>query len=280
MAMKNKNREAIVKAVRYLLIFLLLLFVLFPFFYMVSTAFKAEADLFSAPPKFLPRRPTLSNFRQALQPKFIRYFMNSFIVTIGTTVIVIAVALLSSYAFSRLRFRGRKLLLKIIIYTQLFPLIVIIIPIYVLFNKTGIVNTHLSLIIAYLAFTVPVGVWMLRGFFKGIPYNLEEAAMVDGCTRLTAFIRVVLPLARPGISATAVYVFIVTWQEFMFALTMLTGEKMRTLPVGILDFIRQYGVNWGGLMALSTLITVPVFILFLVLQRQFISGLTQGSVKG
>jgi len=280
MALKNKSREAIEKAVRYLLILLLLLFVLFPFFYMVSTAFKAEEDLFSAPPKFLPRGPTLSNFQQALQPKFIRYFMNSFIVTIGTTTIVIAVALFSSYAFSRLRFRGRKFLLKIIIFTQLFPLIVIIIPIYVLFNKTGIVNTHLSLIIAYLAFTVPVGVWMLRGFFKGIPYNLEEAAMVDGCTRLTAFIRVVLPLARPGISATAVYVFIVTWQEFMFALTMLTGEKMRTLPVGILDFIRQYGVNWGGLMALSTLITIPVFILFLVLQRQFISGLTQGSVKG
>jgi ABC-type glycerol-3-phosphate transport system permease component len=280
MAMKNKSREAIVKAVRYLLILLLLIFVLFPFFYMVSTAFKAEDDLFSSPPKFLPRSPTLSNFHQALQPKFIRYFMNSFIVTIGTTIIVIVVALFSSYAFSRLRFRGRKLLLKIIIFTQLFPLIVIIIPIYVLYNKTGIVNTHLSLIIAYLAFTVPVGVWMLRGFFKSIPYNLEEAAMVDGCTRMTAFIRVVLPLARPGISATAVYIFIVTWQEFMFALTMLTGEKMRTLPVGILDFIRQYGVNWGGLMALSTLITIPVFILFLILQRQFISGLTQGSVKG
>jgi multiple sugar transport system permease protein/raffinose/stachyose/melibiose transport system permease protein len=280
MKMKTKSREAVVKAVRYLLIVLLLVFVLFPFFYMVSTAFKAEEDLFSSPPKFLPRSPTLMNFHQALQPKFIRYFMNSFIVTIGTTIIVIAVALFSSYAFSRLRFRGRKFLLKIIIFTQLFPLIVIIIPIYVLYNKTGIVNTHLSLIIAYLAFTVPVGVWMLRGFFKGIPYNLEEAAMVDGCTRLTAFVRVVLPLARPGISATAVYIFIVTWQEFMFALTMLTGEKMRTLPVGILDFIRQYGVNWGGLMALSTLITIPVFILFLVLQRQFISGLTQGSVKG
>jgi len=280
MDMKTRSREAVVKAVRYFLIVLLLLFVLFPFLYMVSTAFKAEEDLFSAPPKFLPRGPTLSNFQQALQPKFIRYFMNSFIVTIGTTIIVIAVALFSSYAFSRLRFKGRKFLLKIIIFTQLFPLIVIIIPIYVLYNKTGIVNTHLSLIIAYLAFTVPVGVWMLRGFFKGIPYNLEEAAMVDGCTRLTAFIRVVLPLARPGISATAVYIFIVTWQEFMFALTMLTGEKMRTLPVGILDFIRQYGVNWGGLMALSTLITIPVFILFLVLQRQFISGLTQGSVKG
>ncbi|MBN2324832.1 MAG: carbohydrate ABC transporter permease [Spirochaetes bacterium] len=280
MAMKNRSREAVVKAVRYFLILLLLVFVLFPFFYMVSTAFKAEDDLFSAPPKFLPRVLTLSNFQQALQPKFIRYFMNSFIVTIGTTIIVIAVALFSSYAFSRLRFRGRKFLLKIIIFTQLFPLIVIIIPIYILYNKMRIVNTHLSLIIAYLAFTVPVGVWMLRGFFKNIPYNLEEAAMVDGCTRLTAFIRVVLPLARPGISATAVYIFIVTWQEFMFALTMLTGEKMRTLPVGILDFIRQYGVNWGGLMALSTLITVPVFILFLILQRQFISGLTQGSVKG
>ena len=268
------------KIVRFILIVLLLIFVLFPFFYMVSTAFKAESDLFKSPPKFLPKEPTLENFRQALQPKFIRYFENSFIITISTTVVVIIVAIFSSYAFSRLHFKGRKFLLKIIIFTQLFPLIVIIIPIYVIFTKTHIVNTHLSLVIAYLAFTVPVGVWMLRGFFKNIPYNLEEAAMVDGCTRFSAFIRVVLPLARPGISATAVYIYIVTWQEFMFALTFLTGEKMRTLPVGILDFIRLYGVNWGGLMALSSLITIPVFVLFLVLQRQFISGLTQGSTKG
>jgi ABC-type glycerol-3-phosphate transport system permease component len=149
-----------------------------------------------------------------------------------------------------------------------------------IFTKVGLVNTYLSLIIAYLAFTVPVGVWILRGFFKGIPYNLEESAMVDGATPLQAFLLIVLPLARPGISATAVYIFIFTWQEFMFALTFLSGEKMRTLPVGILDFIRQYGVNWGGLMAASTLITIPVFVLFLILQRQFISGLTQGSIKG
>jgi multiple sugar transport system permease protein/raffinose/stachyose/melibiose transport system permease protein len=193
---------------------------------------------------------------------------------------VIAVSLFSSYAFSRLRFRGRKFLLKVIILTQLFPLIVIIIPIYTIFTRLHLINTHISLVIAYLTFTVPVGVWILRGFFKGIPYNLEEAAMVDGCTRLRAFIRIVLPLARPGISATAVYIFIVTWQEFMFALTFMSGQKMRTLPVGILDFVRQYGINWGGLMAASTLITIPVFILFLILQRQFISGLTQGSIKG
>jgi multiple sugar transport system permease protein/raffinose/stachyose/melibiose transport system permease protein len=266
--------------IRFILIGVLLAFVLFPFFYMVATAFKTEPEQFLSPPIYLPRDPTLENYKQALEPKFIRYFLNSFIVTISTTVIVIAVSLFSSYAFSRLRFRGRKFLLKVIILTQLFPLIVIIIPIYTIFTKLHLINTHISLIIAYLTFTVPVGVWILRGFFKGIPYNLEEAAMVDGCTRLRAFIKIVLPLARPGISATAVYIFIVTWQEFMFALTFMSGQKMRTLPVGILDFVRQYGINWGGLMAASTLITIPVFILFLVLQRQFISGLTQGSIKG
>jgi len=266
--------------IRFFLILLLLFFVLFPFFYMVSTALKTEPDQFRSPPVLFPQTPTAANFRQALEPKFIRYCINSFIVTISTTLIVISVSIFSSYAFSRLRFRGRKFLLKIIILTQLFPLIIIIIPIYMIFTKVGLVNTYLSLIIAYLAFTVPVGVWILRGFFKGIPYNLEESAMVDGETPLQAFLLIVLPLARPGISATAVYIFIFTWQEFMFALTFLSGEKMRTLPVGILDFIRQYGVNWGGLMAASTLITIPVFVLFLILQRQFISGLTQGSIKG
>jgi ABC-type glycerol-3-phosphate transport system permease component len=274
------RKHRLIAFVRFFLIAVLLGFVLFPFFYMASTAFKTEPDQFRSPPVYLPKEPTLVNFKQALEPKFIRYFINSFIVTISTTLIVITVSIFSSYAFSRIRFRGRKFLLKIIILTQLFPLIVIIIPVYTIFTKIHLINTHISLIIAYLTFTVPVGVWILRGFFKGIPYNLEEAAMVDGCTRLRAFLKIVLPLAKPGISATAVYIFIVTWQEFMFALTFLTGEKMRTLPVGILDFIRQYGVNWGGLMAASTLITIPVFILFLILQRQFISGLTQGSIKG
>ncbi|KKL15295.1 hypothetical protein LCGC14_2507050, partial [marine sediment metagenome] len=205
--------------VRFILIGILLFFVLFPFFYMVSTAFKTEPEQFLSPPVYLPKEPTLSNFKQAMEPKFLRYFLNSFIVTISTTVIVIAVSLFSSYAFSRLRFRGRRFLLKIIILTQLFPLIVIIIPIYTIYTKLHLINTHISLVIVYLTFTVPVSVWILRGFFKGIPYNLEEAAMVDGCTRLSAFLRIVLPLARPGISATAVYIFIVTWQEFMFALT-------------------------------------------------------------
>lgn len=277
--MKVRKRD-IMTIVRFILVGVLLAFVLFPFFYMVSTAFKTEPEQFLSPPVYLPREPTLANFRQAIEPKFIRYFLNSFIVTISTTIIVIAVSLFSSYAFSRLRFRGRKFLLKFIILTQLFPLIVIIIPIYTIFTRLHLINTHISLIIAYLTFTVPVSVWILRGFFKGIPYNLEEAAMVDGCTRLRAFLKIVLPLARPGISATAVYIFIVTWQEFMFALTFMSGQKMRTLPVGILDFVRQYGINWGGLMAASTLITIPVFILFLILQRQFISGLTQGSIKG
>jgi multiple sugar transport system permease protein/raffinose/stachyose/melibiose transport system permease protein len=247
---------------------------------MVSTAFKSEPDQFRSPPLLLPQTVTMDNFKQALEPKFLRYFANSFLVTLTTTAVVTVVSIFSSYAFSRLQFKGRKFLLKIIILTQLFPLIVIIIPLYIIFSKFQLVNTYISLIIAYLAFTVPVGVWMLRGFYKSIPYNLEESAMVDGCTRLQAFLKIVLPIARPGISATAAYIFIFTWQEFMFALTFLTGEKMRTLPVGILDFVRQYGVNWGGLMAASTLITIPVFLLFLILQRQFISGLTQGAVKG
>jgi len=247
---------------------------------MVSTSLKSEPDQFRSPPVFFPHRIFFDNYKQALEPKFVRYFLNSFIITLSTTFLVIFVSIFSSYAFSRLKFIGRKFVLKFIILTQLFPLVVIIIPMYMVFAKIHLIDTYISLIIAYLSFTVPVGVWILRGFFKGIPYSLEEAAMVDGCTRLQAFLKVVLPLARPGISATSVYIFIVTWQEFMFALTFLSDQKMRTLPVGILDFIRQYGINWGGLMAASTLITIPVFIIFLILQKQFIAGLTQGSIKG
>jgi ABC-type glycerol-3-phosphate transport system permease component len=147
-------------------------------------------------------------------------------------------------------------------------------------GQAGLIDTFASLIIGYLAFSVPVGVWLLRGFFVGIPKELEEAAHIDGCSQLQAFWRIVVPLVRPGIGATAAYILFLTWQEFMFALTFITSQDKRTLPVGIFDFVGQYETNWGNLMAASVLICIPVFILFLFVQKQLVGGLTQGAVKG
>jgi len=210
---------------------------------------------------------------------FIYFFLNSILIASTTTLLVVFVTIFCAYSFSRLKFPGRTSLLSIIILTQLFPLAAIIVPIYIIMSRVGLINTHFSLIIAYLSFTVPISVWLLRGFIQGIPPELEEAAMVDGCGRLQAFIKIILPLSRPGIAATAAYIFFVSWQEFMFALTFITDEYKRTLTVGILDFVGQYTTDWGSLMAASVCICLPVFVLFLILQKQLITGLTRGALK-
>jgi ABC-type glycerol-3-phosphate transport system permease component len=164
--------------------------------------------------------------------------------------------------------------------TQMFPASAIIIPIYKMMKGAGLLNTYVSLVIAYITVTLPVAIWMLRGFLAKIPVTLEEAAAIDGAGPLRAFWQVIVPLCRPGIAATAVFVLIVTWQEFLFALSFTSTKEMRTLPVGVNDFIGQYGIRYGELMASSVLISLPVVLAFFVLQRQFVAGLTAGSVKG
>lgn len=275
-----KKKKLIRQSIIHILVALLLIFVLFPFAWMVSIALKTPEEQFRVPPTLLPSHFTLQNFLTLSQhPVFIYFFLNSILIASTTTLLVVFVTIFCAYSFSRLKFPGRTSLLSIIILTQLFPLAAIIVPIYIIMSRVGLINTHFSLIIAYLSFTVPISVWLLRGFIQGIPPELEEAAMVDGCGRLQAFIKIILPLSRPGIAATAAYIFFVSWQEFMFALTFITDEYKRTLTVGILDFVGQYTTDWGSLMAASVCICLPVFVLFLILQKQLITGLTRGALK-
>jgi len=275
-----KKKKLIRQSIIYILVALLLIFVLFPFAWMVSIALKTPEEQFRVPPTLLPSHFTLQNFLTLSQhPVFIYFFLNSILIASTTTLLVVFVTIFCAYSFSRLKFPGRTSLLSIIILTQLFPLAAIIVPIYIIMSRVGLINTYFSLIIAYLSFTVPISVWLLRGFIQGIPPELEEAAMVDGCGRLQAFIKIILPLSRPGIAATAAYIFFVSWQEFMFALTFITDEYKRTLTVGILDFVGQYTTDWGSLMAASVCICLPVSVLFLILQKQLITGLTRGALK-
>jgi ABC-type glycerol-3-phosphate transport system permease component len=264
----------------YVLVLITIAFFIFPILWMLSVAFKSSAETFRFPPTFLPDAPTLENFQKALNPVFLRYAFNSVLVAGLTTVLTIFFAVFSSYSFSRLRFRGRKPLLVVILLTQLLPLAVLIVPMFRIVSSLGMINTYPALIVAYMTFTIPVAVWFLRGFFFGIPYELEEAAMIDGCTRLRAFLSVILPLSLPGISATATYVFFVSWQELLFSLAFMTSKDMRTLPVGVLDFIGEHVTDWGALMAASVLVCVPVFLLFMFMQNQLIAGLTEGAIKG
>jgi ABC-type glycerol-3-phosphate transport system permease component len=251
-----------------------------PLLFMLSTSVKTPAEVFTTPPTLVPHHLTLANYRAILNLDYLRFFWNSLLVATGTTALALIFGVFASYSFSRLRYRGRKPLLMGIILTQLLPLAVLIVPIYRVVKSLHLLNTHPGLMIAYLTFDLPVAIWLMRGFYVGIPRELEEAAQIDGATQLGAFLQITLPLAAPGILATAAYAFFMAWQDFMFALAFMSSNDMRTLPLGVLGYIGEHQTDWGKLMAASVLLMVPIFVIFAAVQRQFISGLTRGAVKG
>lgn len=254
--------------------------VLLPFFWMFSVSLKPATEPFAIPAELWPREPTFENYILALRPEFQRYFLNSLIVSCSTLIITIPLALLAAYSLARFQFWLLSVFLGLVVLAQFFPAGAIIIPIYKIVRAAGLLDTYASLIIAYITVTLPVAIWMMRGFLMRVPKTLEEAAAIDGAKPLRAFIDIVVPLAKPGIIATSVWVLIVTWQEFLFALSFTSSKEMRTLPVGMNDYIGQYGIRYGELMASSVMISVPVIILFFFLQRQFVAGLTASAVKG
>lgn len=259
---------------------LLALFVLLPFFWMLSVSLKPTTEPFAIPARLWPDNPTLENYVTAFRPEFRTYFLNSLIVSGATVVITVSLALFAAYAFARVQLLIITALMAGVVLAQMFPHAAIIIPIYKMMRAAELLNTHLSLIIAYVSVTLPVAIWMLRGFIVKLPASLEEAAAIDGAGPARIFWDIVVPLARPGVIATAVYVLIVTWQEFLFALSFTSTREMRTLPVGLNDFIGQYGIRYGELMASSVMVSAPVIAVFFLLQRYFVAGLTVGAVKG
>jgi ABC-type glycerol-3-phosphate transport system permease component len=278
--MVNPTQKIAKTSVVIVLQLLLMAVILVPFFWMFSVSLKPATEPFAIPARLWPENPTLENYETAFRPEFRRYFLNSTIISAVTVAVSISVGLLAAYSFSRFTLRLLTLFLVGIILAQMFPVGAMIIPIYKVMRDLNLLNTYTSLILAYITITLPVAIWMLRGFIRSIPLDLEEAAMVDGATRLQAFVRVVVPLARPGIVATSVWIIVVTWQEFLFALAFTTTQEMRTLPVGMNDFIGQYGIRYGELMASSVMVSVPIIVLFFFLQQHFVAGLTAGATKG
>jgi multiple sugar transport system permease protein/raffinose/stachyose/melibiose transport system permease protein len=258
----------------------LALIILMPFFWMVSVSLKPATEPFAIPARLWPEHPTFDNYITAFRPEFRIYFVNSVIVSLATLVITVTLALFAAYAFTRAQFRLISVAMTLVIVSQMFPASAIIIPIYKMMKSADLLNTYAALIIAYVTVTLPVAIWMMRGFMANLPITLEEAAAIDGAGPLRTFFEIILPLCRPGIVATAVFVLIVTWQEFLFALSFTSTKEMRTLPVGVNDYIGQYGIRYGELMASSVLISLPVIVIFFLLQRQFVAGLTAGAVKG
>jgi N,N'-diacetylchitobiose transport system permease protein len=253
----------------------------FPVFWMISTAFKSNDQITSFNPVWFPRHPTLTHFSDAVnRPYFWTDVKNSLIVVLATVAIALAISFLAAVALGKYRFSGRKLLIVLVIGIQMLPQAGLIIPLYVVLAKRNEVNTLTGVILVYLTFALPFCVWTLRGFVLGIPKDLEEAAMVDGSSRLGAFVRILLPLVAPGLVATSVFAFITSWNEYIFANSLLHDDQHRTITVWLsLLYGGNRFVDWGEIMAASTLIAIPVVIFFLLVQRKISFGLTAGAVK-
>ncbi|MGB3336365.1 MAG: carbohydrate ABC transporter permease [Devosia sp.] len=264
---------------------ILLIFTVMPMAWMLITSLKTGFAAMQYPPQWWPAEPTLSNYTRLLDPTnsvgqdFLRYFWNSLYVSTITTVLAVIVAVPAAYAFSRFRFPGRTFLFFAVLLRNMFPALVFLVPLFILMRILGLVNTHGSLILTYLTFGLPLAIWLLKGFYDNIPIQLEQAARIDGATRFQAFIFIVMPLSTPGIIATAIYSFIGAWNEYIYAYTFLTRHDQMTLPVGIQRFFSENATDWPGLMAATFMMSVPVVVLFLVLQKYFVRALTEGAVK-
>jgi N,N'-diacetylchitobiose transport system permease protein len=253
----------------------------FPVYWMMSSAFKLPGDIQTYEPRFLPIPATLENFVTAVtRPYFPDFLRNSVVISISTVVLALVVGLLAAATVSRVRFRGRRGFLLLVVVAQMAPFEALLIPMYLVFRQAGLLNQLPALVITYFIFTLPFTIWALRGFIDGIPIDLEESAMVDGASRWGAFRHVVLPLLGPGLVATSIFAFITAWNEFLYAYVLMQDTANFTLPVWLSTFRTAFGTDWGGTMAASTLFTLPVLIFFLLIQNRMVGGVTAGAVKG
>lgn len=259
---------------------LILIAVLFPIVWMVFAAIRPTTETLAFPPVWIPRDITFDAFRNlASDARELRYFANSYIIAGSTALLTIVLAAPCAYGFSRFRIRGAPHMLLAILSLQMLPTVALILPFFSMARALGLYNSHLGLIIADTAFTLPVAIWLLKGFFDSIPPALEEAAMVDGGTRLQAMLFVILPLAMPGLVSAGVFAFLWSWNEFLFAVVLTSGEGAAPLTIRMSQFFTQYGRDWNGIMALNVAASVPLLVFFIFMQRWVISGMTGGAVK-
>ncbi len=265
----------------YILLIAACVFALFPIFWMVSVSLRPNMEIFIIPPAWFPTTFTTEVYEQIFaNPQFVRMFLNSYFIAFAVTGVSLALATLAGYGFSRFDFRGNRLIQLFIIGTQMIPPISLIIPYFILIVSLRMYDTYPGLILTYTAFVLPFSTLMMISYFNTIPPDLEEAAMVDGCTRIGALVRVIIPIVLPGVVATGVYAFLLAWNEFLFAVTLTQSADMRLVPVGIAMLMGEHVYQWNLMMGLSVLASLPLLVMFLFLQKYLISGLTVGAVKG
>ena len=265
----------------YAVALVLIVFVGFPLLWMVLSSLKPSAELFVNPPRILPRAITFEWYANlAGSSDAISLFKNSLAVGVATTAICLTLGTFAAYGVTRFDFPGKRAFLGATLVSYVFPAIVLFISVYMIINSLGLIDTRLGLILCHCILTFPFALWMLKSFFEGVPREIDEAAWVDGASFAQTFVLVILPLSLPGLFSVAVFVFVLSWNEFLFASVMITSGDMKTIPLGIAEFITSFDIRWGEIMAIGTLATVPVVIMFLCVQRYFVAGVTSGAIKG
>jgi multiple sugar transport system permease protein len=258
-----------------------LLLVAFPFYWMLNTSLKPASEIFLSPPTFASANWSLDAYATVLTKRPVgRYFLNSLAVALGTTVLSVTLAALAAYGFTRFFPRGATPFIIFLLFTKMLPETLLIVPYFQLMSDLGLLNTYAALILAYSSFALPFSVWMLIGFFRSIPRDIDEAAMIDGAGYLQSFFRVILPLARPGLVAVALFTFLIAWNSYLWALVLTTDSSMYVLSVGVANMVGEYRVQWNELMAAAVIAALPVMILYSLLERHLVNAITSGAVKG
>lgn len=254
---------------------------LFPIYWMLRISLTPRADLFVLPPVRILGNLNLDGYAGLLtRTNFLRYYLNSLIVAVGTVGLSLVAGVLSAYSFSRFEYRGRKSLMVVALSAQMFPWALLLISVYIFFSRLRLLDTYFGLILAHTTFALPLTIWITKSYFDTIPRELEESAFIDGCGRMRALAAIIMPVSYPGIVAAAIYVFIFSWNDFLFGLTLTSKDRMRILAPGIaISFIGEFEYRWVEMMSTSIAITIPIVLLFLLLQRYFIEGLTAGALK-
>jgi len=283
--MKNKRNNLKVTIKEFFIfvlpLSLLILFVLVPFIWIFITSIKPLSQIVTLTHQYIPSKITLENYIFVFKKfAFSRYFLNSTIVAILSSFFGLTLAATAAYTFSRFKFYGRAPLMLLFLILNMFPAVLFLIPLFILLRSMGLIDTHFGLIVSYSTYAIPFSVWMLTGYFNALPKELEEAAMVDGCTRMQAFRKIVIPLSAPAIIAVTTYIFIYAWNEFTIASIMTQSEFSKTLPVGLYSLMGQFIIDWGILTAGGVLSIIPTIILFSIFQKYLVSGIMRGAVKG
>ncbi len=275
------RRTRYVDGARWIMVLVSLFLVMFPFYWMINTSLKPASEIFLSPPTFISSNWSLDAYVTVLTERpFARYFFNSLVVTLGTTVLSVTLAAFAAYGFTRFFPRGATPFVVFLLFTKMLPETLLIIPYFQLMSAVGLLNSYFALILAYSSFALPFSVWMLIGFFRSIPRDIDEAAKIDGASYLQTFFLVILPLARPGLVAVALFTFLIAWNSYLWALVLTTDASMHVLSVGVANMVGEYRVQWNELMAAAVIAAVPVMLLFSILEKHLINAITSGAVKG